>query len=64
MPGGKPATDFKLVEAGPECAVFESALEFPRRVLYWREGDALHARIEGTRKGKPAAREWVWRRIP
>lgn len=64
MPGGKPATDFKLVEAGPERAVFESSLEFPRRVLYWREGDALRARIEGTRKGKPAAKEWVWRRIP
>ena len=64
MPGGKPATPFRLVEAGPQRAVFESALEFPRRVLYWREGEELHARIEGKRKGQAAAKEWVWRRAP
>jgi hypothetical protein len=62
MPGGRPATDFKLVEAGPARAVFESALEFPRRVVYWREGEGLHARIEGVRAGKPASREWTWQR--
>jgi hypothetical protein len=62
MPGGKPATDFKLVEAWPERAVFESALEFPRRVLYFRQGETLHARIEGVRAGKPASKEWIWRR--
>src|SRR4051812_37055971 len=42
MPQGRPATDFKLVESASERAVFESALEFPRRVIYWREGAALH----------------------
>jgi Domain of unknown function (DUF6265) len=62
LPNGRAGTDFKLVEGGPERVVFESALEFPRRVLYWREGEALHARIEGVRKGKPAAKEWIWRR--
>jgi uncharacterized protein DUF6265 len=62
MPDGRAGTDFKLVEAGPGRAVFESSLEFPRRVLYFREGEALHARIEGTRAGKPAAKEWIWRR--
>ena len=51
-----------LERAGPERAVFESALEFPRRMLYWREGETLHARIEGVRKGKPASKEWVWKR--
>jgi len=60
MPGGKPATDFKLVEAAPGRAVFESALEFPRRVFYWREGESLRARIEGVRGGKPASKEWTW----
>jgi len=62
MPDGRAGTDFKLVEAGPERAVFESALEFPKRVLYWREGELLHARIEGVRKGKPTSKEWIWKR--
>jgi Domain of unknown function (DUF6265) len=63
MPRGAPATPFKLVESGAERAVFErEANDFPKRVLYWREGDALHARIEGTHKGRPAAKEWVWRK--
>jgi hypothetical protein len=62
MPEGRPASDFKLVEAGPGRAVFESALEFPKRVLYWRDGETLHARIEGTRAGKAASKEWAWRR--
>jgi hypothetical protein len=60
MPGGRTATDFKLVDAGPGRAVFESALDFPKRVLYWREGEALRARIEGTRARKPASKEWTW----
>ena len=63
-PGGKPPTPFKLVENGTERAVFENeTLEFPRRVLYFRDGETLHARIEGTRGGKPAAKEWAWRRM-
>ena len=62
MPRGAPATPFRLIEAGPDRAVFErDSLEFPRRVLYWRAGETLHARIEGTRNGAPAAKEWVWR---
>ncbi len=61
MPGGRPATDFRRVAQGPSCIVFENpGHAFPRRILYWREGAALHARIEGTRQGKPAAYEWAW----
>ena len=61
MPEGRPATDFRRVAQGPSCIVFENPQhEFPRRILYWREGQVLHARIEGTRQAKPAAREWVW----
>jgi hypothetical protein len=63
MPRGAPATPFRLVESAAQRAVFErDANDFPKRVLYWREGDSLHARIEGTRNGAPAAKEWVWRR--
>ena len=63
-PGGRPATPFPLVERGESSAVFESALEFPRRVSYRKNADGtLTARIEGTRDGRPAAREWTWRRV-
>jgi hypothetical protein len=63
-PDGKTPTPFRLVESGPTRAVFENpALEFPRRVLYFRDGETLHARIEGARGGKPAAKEWIWRRV-
>jgi Domain of unknown function (DUF6265) len=61
QPGGRPLTDFTRVEQGPSCITFENPEHaFPRRILYWREGGALHARIEGTRGGKPAAMEWTW----
>ena len=61
MPEGRPATEFRRVAQGPSCIVFENPEHaFPRRILYWREGTSLHARIEGTRQGKPAAKEWSW----
>lgn len=63
-PEGKPPTPFALVESGATRIVFENeGLEFPRRILYYREGETLHARIEGTHGGKPAAKEWIWRRV-
>lgn len=62
-PGGKPATPFPLAALDATSAAFESALEFPRRVSYRKNPDGtLTARIEGVRNGKPAAREWTWRR--
>ena len=61
MPQGRPPTDFPRVAQGPSCIVFENPDHaFPRRIHYWRDGASLHARIEGTRQGKPTAREWVW----
>ena len=65
MPEGRPSTDFRRIAQGPGCIVFENPEHaFPRRILYWREGPRLHARIEGTRQGKPASREWVWAAPP
>ena len=65
QPGGRPATDFARVEQGPGCVTFENHRHaFPRRILYWKEGASLHARIEGTRGGKPAAMEWKWSAAP
>ena len=63
-PEGKPPTPFMLVESGATRVVFENeAIEFPRRILYFRDGGTLHARIEGTHGGKPAAKEWIWTRL-
>src|SRR5215831_6575593 len=48
-PGGRPAVEFRTVEQSAQRIVFEDpAREFPRRILYWRDGEALMARIEGT----------------
>src|SRR5688572_4686233 len=57
-PGGKAPVEFKLTEAGDKRVVFENAThDFPQRVLYWREGDQLVARIEGTLRGKERSEE-------
>jgi Domain of unknown function (DUF6265) len=58
-PGGRTPVPFRMIEGGPQRAVFANPEHvFPARILYWREGDALLARIEGTIKDKPAAEEW------
>jgi hypothetical protein len=58
-PGGRPPVEFRLKESGERRVVFENAAhDFPQRILYWREGEALVARIEGTAKGKERSEEW------
>ena len=54
MPSGQATTSFALVQASANHAVFEDpAHDFPQRVIYRRDGDAvLNARIEGTLNGK------------
>ena len=62
-PMGRSPLPFTLTEAGPQRAVFENAdHDFPRRILYWRDGENLVARIEGTLKSKPAAMQWRFSR--
>jgi len=64
-PGGRPPTPFKLKESDKEKVVFENPEhDFPQRILYWKNGQSLCARIEGTQKGKPAGQEWCWKRLP
>ena len=64
QPGGKPATAFKLVKLKGQSVVFENAEhDFPQRILYRREGDVLHARIEGTINGKERAKDWEFRKV-
>ena len=62
-PGGKAPVEFKVKESGERRVVFENAAhDFPQRVLYWREGEQLVARIEGSIKGKERAEEWRFTR--
>lgn len=58
-PGGRAPVEFKLKESGDKRVVFENAAhDFPQRILYWREGEALVARIEGTLKGEARSMQW------
>ncbi|MFN7942892.1 MAG: DUF6265 family protein [Thermoanaerobaculia bacterium] len=63
-PQGAPATPFRLVELADRRVVFENAShDFPQRILYWLDAQGrLHARIEGSLAGQPAAEEWRWDR--
>ena len=63
-PRGRPPTPFTLIELKGKRVVFENAKhDFPQRIIYWLSDDgALHAKIEGTLKGKPASEEWTWHR--
>ena len=58
-PMGRPPVPFRLVESGPGRAVFANPERaFPSRIVYWREGAELRARIEGTLNDRATAREW------
>jgi Domain of unknown function (DUF6265) len=60
-PGGARPTPFKLIESARARAVFENKEhDFPQRILYWRDGERLCARIEGLAHGKPASQDWCY----
>jgi hypothetical protein len=63
QPGGRPATEFKTAEYAAQKIVFENPeKEFPRRISYWRDGEALIARTEGRIRGEPVAEQWRFER--
>ena len=58
-PMGRTPVPFRMVESGTARAVFANPGHvFPARIVYWRDGEDLLARIEGTLRDKPAAVEW------
>lgn len=63
-PGGGPATRFRLAAHGEGRVTFANPdHDFPRRIHYWREGDALRAAIDdGTDGGRRM--EFGWSRLP
>lgn len=64
MPMGRPATPFPLKSASASRVVFENLQhDFPQRIIYWRDGDKLCGRVEGTIKGKLESEEWCWGRM-
>ena len=57
QPRGSPGASFRLVRSGRREAVFENpAHDFPKRVIYRREGNRLTGRIEGE-----GGRSMEWR---
>jgi hypothetical protein len=62
-PMGRVPVPFRMVESGAARAVFANPEHvFPARIVYWRDGDDLLARIEGTLRDQPAAVEWRFAR--
>ena len=63
MPNGRsPATPFPLKEAAlahGSCSRHPMH-DFPQRIIYWKDGNVLRARIEGTMNGKAGSEEWRW----
>ena len=56
-----PATPFPLKDVSGTRVVFENpAHDFPQRIIYWKDGADLRARIEGTQNGKEGSMEWRW----
>ena len=65
QPGGAPPTVFVVTETGPTRVVFANAEnDFPTRVIYERDGDALKARIEGEIGGQARSMEWHFTAVP
>jgi hypothetical protein len=52
-PSGQPEASFKLISWKENEAVFENPThDFPQRIIYRRNGDAMQARIEGKMNGQ------------
>ena len=64
QPNGAPATIFPVVSFESNRVVFEQAADddFPKRIVYERDGDRLNARIEGDVGGQTRTVEWRFRR--
>lgn len=58
-PMGRAPVPFRMVESDARRAVFANPEHgFPARIVYWREGADLLARIEGTIQDQRVATEW------
>jgi hypothetical protein len=63
-PGGRPAVEFRLREAGDRKVVFENpGHDYPQRITYRKDGDLLAARIEGKVRGQARSEEWKYQPV-
>lgn len=63
QPEGAPATPFRLVDSGPQRAVFANPdNDFPHRIIYDRAGEVLTARIEGADDDENRSVQWRFNR--
>jgi hypothetical protein len=61
-PMGSEPTAFHLISIDGQRAVFQNPdHDWPQRLTYWREGNALHAQAEGLSEESRKA-HWVWPR--
>lgn len=65
QPQGKAPTVFRMARQSDNETVFENAEhDFPQRIIYRRNSDGtLHARIEGTSKGKTKGIDFPMKRV-
>ena len=64
-PAGQEMTPFTSPTAGANAVLFENpAHDFPRKIQYRRQDQALTATISGVQDGKPLSREFRWKRMP
>lgn len=63
MPGGRsPPTEFEMTGHANQRAVFQNpAHDFPKRIIYERDGDTMMARIDGG-EGSQQLVEWRFQR--
>src|SRR5690606_29764841 len=63
QPDGAPATSFRLIDSGPQRAVFATPdNDFPHRIIYARAGGVLTARIEGADDNENRSVQWRFNR--
>ncbi len=63
-PRGKEAVAFQLVESAEGVAVFTNPWhDFPQRITYRRDGDAMTARVEAQRDGGWGGFDIAWKRV-
>jgi hypothetical protein len=63
-PSGQPTSTFLSTSVGGATVLFENPQhDFPQKIGYRRDGDALHAWIEGSVNGTTRRTEFPYRRV-
>src|SRR3954468_19479479 len=62
-PSGQPEATFTSTSVTPTEVVFENpSHDFPRKIVYRRDGDTLTAAVEGPMNGQPRRIEYPYRK--